>query len=99
MRCHDSRDQLVNRKLARKLLYDKLDLFLNGDTSKIAMRDARVARTKDRAQRRRDKKERECVEGEKLKNNDSDSDCSEYEEEDYSKYDDVKLDKIGKDIK
>ena len=54
VRVHDSRDQLVNRKLARKLLYDKLDVILNGETSKIALRDARKARTKDRARRKRE---------------------------------------------
>lgn len=44
VRVHDSRDQLVNRKLARKLLYDKLDVIVNGDTSKIARREQRVWR-------------------------------------------------------
>jgi protein subunit release factor B len=48
VRCHDSRDQLINRKIARKLLYDKLDVEVNGENSKIVMRDARRARTKDR---------------------------------------------------
>ena len=56
VRVHDSRDQLVNRKLARKLLYDKLDVLVNGETSKIALRDARKARTKDRARRKREQK-------------------------------------------
>ena len=45
---------MVNRKLARKLLYDRLDLIVNGDTSKLAMREKRVQRTKDRLKRRRD---------------------------------------------
>ena len=57
VRVHDSREQLVNRKLARKLLYDKLDLAVNGDTSKMGMRDMRVKRTKDRQKRRRNSKE------------------------------------------
>lgn len=56
VRCHDSRDQLINRKIARKLLYDKLDLEINQDNSKIVMRDARRARTKDRMKRRREAK-------------------------------------------
>lgn len=98
VRCHDSRDQLINRKLARKLLYDKLDVEMNQETSKIVMRDARRARTKDRLKRRREalKKgepfvEDDTVEGEQSEEGD--------EDEDFSKYDDIKLDKIGKDIK
>ena len=99
MRVHDSRDQLVNRKLARKLLYDKLDKLVNGDTSKLAMREKREQRSKDRQRRRREKKLKEGaslteIEGDE----DSDLDNDE-EEEDLSKYDDIKLDKIGKDIK
>jgi hypothetical protein len=47
---------LINRKIARKLLYDKLDLEINQDNSKIVMRDARRARTKDRIKRRREAK-------------------------------------------
>ena len=102
VRVHDSRDQLVNRKLARKLLYDKLDVMINGYTSKIAMRDARVARTKDRARRKREKREK-GIAGEASTGDGSVSDEGEGEEdsedEDYSRYDDIKLDKVGKDIK
>ena len=100
-RVHDSRDQLVNRKLARKLLYDKLDVMINGYTSKIAMRDARVARTKDRARRKREKREK-GVSGEASTGDGSESVSEEGEDsddEDYSRYDDIKLDKVGKDIK
>jgi protein subunit release factor B len=39
VRCHDSRDQLVNRKIARKLLYEKLDHLVNGEASTIARRE------------------------------------------------------------
>ena len=77
----------MNRKLARKLLYDKLDLAVNGDTSKMGMRDMRVKRTKDRQKRRRNSKELSIAVSEKE------------EEEDLSRYDEIKLDKIGKDIK
>jgi protein subunit release factor B len=101
VRVHDSRDQLVNRKLARKLLYDNLDVMINGYTSKIAMRDARVARTKDRARRKREKREK-GVSGEASTGDGSESVSEEGEDsddEDYSRYDDIKLDKVGKDIK
>ena len=102
VRVHDSRDQLVNRKLARTLLYDKLDVMINGSTSKRAMRDARVARTKDRARRKREKREK-GIAGEASTGDGAVSDEGEGEEdsedEDYSRYDDIKLDKVGKDIK
>ena len=101
VRVHDSRDQLVNRKLARKLLYDKLDVMINGYTSKIAMRDARVARTKDRARRKREKREKgasgEASTGEEAESVSEDGEDTD--DEDYSRYDDIKLDKVGKDIK
>ena len=101
VRVHDSRDQLVNRKLARKLLYDKLDVMINGYTSKIAMRDARVARTKDRARRKREKREKgasaEASTGEGAESVSEDGEDTD--DEDYSGYDDIKLDKVGKDIK
>ena len=53
VRCHDAREQFTNRGIARKLLYEKLDLLLNGETSKVEMRAAKVKRTKDRYDRRR----------------------------------------------
>jgi protein subunit release factor B len=95
VRCHDSRDQLVNRKLARKLLYDKLDVEINQETSKIVMRDARRSRTKDRMRRRREAKMR----GEPFIEEDTEVTEGSEKEEDYTEYDDIKLDKIGKDIK
>ena len=95
VRCHDSRDQLVNRKLARKLLYDKLDVEINQETSKIVMRDARRSRTKDRMRRRREAKMR----GEPFIEEDAEDTEGFEKEEDYTEYDDIKLDKIGKDIK
>lgn len=101
VRVHDSRDQLVNRKLARKLLYDKLDVMINGYTSKIAMRDARVARTKDRARRKREKRDKGAL-GEASTGEGAEyvsEDGEDTDDEDYSRYDDIKLDKVGKDIK
>jgi hypothetical protein len=61
------------------------------------MRDARRSRTKDRMRRRREAK----LKGEPFVEEDTvDTDGSDKdEEEEYSKYDDIKLDKIGKDIK
>lgn len=56
VKVHDSRDQLVNRKLARKLLLSKLDFVINGETSTIARREQKVQRSKDRKRRRREKK-------------------------------------------
>ena len=85
----------MNRKLARKLLYDKLDVEINQETSKIVMRDARRSRTKDRMRRRREAKMR----GEPFIEEDTEVTEGSEKEEDYTEYDDIKLDKIGKDIK
>ena len=49
VKCHDSRDQLTNRKIALKILYDRLDIFLNPDTSKAALRVERKQRSKQKA--------------------------------------------------
>jgi len=95
VRVHDSRDQLVNRKLARKLLYERLDLLVNGETSTMARREQRILRSKERKRRRREQRLSEKQEGELSE----DSQQEEDEEEDFSKYDDLKLDKIGKDYK
>ncbi len=94
VRVHDSRDQLVNRKLARKLLYEKLDFLVNGDTSTIARREQKILRSKERKRRRR---EQRLANGESAKEDESEE--SDEEEEDYSQYDNLKLDKIGKDFK
>ena len=58
------------------------------------MRDARRARTKDRQKRRREAKK----EGVPFKEEDTE-DTENSEDEDLTKYNDIKLDKIGKDIK
>ena len=48
VKCHDSREQHANRGIARKLLYEKLDLFLNQDTSKTGVRVAKIQKQKDK---------------------------------------------------
>ena len=55
VKSHDNRLQQVNRKIARKYLIELLDQHINGDTSKIKMRDERKQRSKDRRERRREK--------------------------------------------
>jgi protein subunit release factor B len=98
VRCHDSRDQLVNRKLARKLLYEKLDLFVNGESSTVARREAKLGRAKERQRRRRLAKAEEGVQ-ELPGKEDTQSEDELEDEELLAKYDEIKLDKIGKDIK
>ena len=46
VKCHDSREQGANRGIARKLLYEKLDTFINPDTSTVARRSQRLQRQK-----------------------------------------------------
>mgnify|MGYP000185696487 CR=1 FL=1 len=53
---HDQRDLHRNRKIARKLLKEKIDLQLNGDQSTIGRRVARKKKRKaKRSQRAREK--------------------------------------------
>lgn len=59
------------------------------------MRDARRSRTKDRMRRRREAK----AKGEPFVEEDTEDTEGSDKEEDYTQYDDIKLDKIGKDIK
>ena len=60
------------------------------------MRDARRSRTKDRMKRRREAK----LKGEPFVEEDTvDTEEDSDKDEDFSKYDDIKLDKIGRDIK
>ena len=56
IQCQDQRDLHRNRKIARQLLKDKLDVMVNGDDSKIGRRITRIRRRKSkRSQRARDK--------------------------------------------
>ena len=38
VKCHDAREQSTNRGIARKILYERLDLFLNPDSSTVSVR-------------------------------------------------------------
>lgn len=59
VKCHDSRDQAVNRGIARKLLYERLDLFVNPDSSTVAVRILKKQRAKSKAAQRRKKRDEE----------------------------------------
>lgn len=58
IQCHDQRDLHSNRKIARKLLKDKLDIHYNGDSSRIGKRISRIRRRKQKAQYRAHKKKK-----------------------------------------
>ena len=49
--CQETRDLTSNRKIARKLLRDKLDLLWNGANSKLGLRRGREIRRKQKAAR------------------------------------------------
>lgn len=46
VQCQETRDLSSNRKIARKLLRDKLDLALNGENSKLGKRFERIRKKK-----------------------------------------------------
>jgi peptide chain release factor len=48
---HDQRDLTSNRSIARKLLRDKVDLFLNDADSKLGKRKARILKRKQKSAR------------------------------------------------
>ena len=48
VKCHDSREQHANRGIAKNLLIERLDLFLNEDTSKVGLRTAKVVKKKEK---------------------------------------------------
>jgi protein subunit release factor A len=84
IQCHETRSTLANKKIARKILKDKLDYMANGDDSKIGRKIAKIKKRKYNAQRRANKKYR----GEKddshsdTNENDSDSDSDSDSDED-----------------
>jgi protein subunit release factor B len=51
VQCQDARDLTTNRKIARKLLRDKIDLATNGKDSKLGKRHAKISKQKDKAAR------------------------------------------------
>ena len=56
VQCHETRELSANRKIARKILKEKLDYLINGDDSKIARKIAKIKKRKYNAQRRAKKK-------------------------------------------
>jgi len=44
VKCHDAREQFTNRSIARKILYERLDLFVNPDSSTVSIRIMRKQR-------------------------------------------------------
>jgi len=54
--CHEARDLSTNRKIARRLLREKVELHLFGSQSKIAQRIEKLQERKKRANRRSQKK-------------------------------------------
>jgi hypothetical protein len=55
VKCHESRLQEENRKLARKILITKLDNFLNGELSVEAQERAIVIKKRNEKSRRQQK--------------------------------------------
>ena len=49
--CQDARDLSTNRKIARKMLVEKLDVFYNGKASKLAQEQDKIRKRKKNAQR------------------------------------------------
>lgn len=49
--CQDARDLSTNRKIARKLLVEKLDVFFNGKDSKLGQEQDKIRKRKKNAQR------------------------------------------------
>ena len=46
VKCHDAREQATNRSIARKILYERLDLFVNPDSSTVSIRNMKKKRNK-----------------------------------------------------
>jgi len=46
VQCQETRDLCSNRKIARKLLRDKIDLAVNGETSKLGKKFERIRKKK-----------------------------------------------------
>jgi peptide chain release factor len=54
--CHETRDRVANRKIARTRLKDKLDFLVNQELSKFAKRKQLIQRRKSKASQRAKKK-------------------------------------------
>ena len=57
VKSHQSREQHVNRALARKELYTRLDLFLNEETSKTGVKVAKDIKRKEKKEYRQRQKQ------------------------------------------
>ena len=42
VKVHDAREQHVNRGIARRMLYERLDYFVNQDTSTVGIRTTKI---------------------------------------------------------
>lgn len=51
VQCQETRDLTANRKIARKLLRDKLDLSMNGENSKLGRKFEKIRKQKRTAAR------------------------------------------------
>jgi protein subunit release factor B len=51
VQCQDARDLTTNRKIARKLLRDKVDLSINGAESKLGKKYEKIRKRKKNAAR------------------------------------------------
>ena len=53
VRVHETREQSANRQIARKLIKERLDWAINGESSKVERKHDKTKRNKDRQKRRR----------------------------------------------
>ncbi len=60
VKVHDSRDKLINEKIAFKRLTDKVDLHLNGENSKLSKKFEKMRKNKDRLRRKRIAREKDA---------------------------------------
>lgn len=56
VQCQEQRDLTSNRRIARKLLRDKIDLAMNGDESRLGRKFERIRKKKRNSARRAAKK-------------------------------------------
>eukprot|EP00347_Sterkiella_histriomuscorum_P018931 403343616 len=100
VKCHDQREQATNRSMARKILMDKLDILVNGECSRLKVKEIKRIRTKDRYERRRkqngDNEEGKIEKEQNSEDEEQDSDL-EIDEEKYREM--LKNSKIGDTIK
>lgn len=48
---------MTNRSRARKVLYERLDVIVNGENSKKGVKEGKIKRNKDRRKRKRESKQ------------------------------------------